>query len=74
MRSAILIMAFECVGRTFLSAGSGGFPVAAGLESPANRQARKPAPLHNETSPNFFTRLAPMNLIGLGSAQALGAA
>ena len=33
------------VGQTFLSAGSGDFPVArpAGLESPANRQAGKPA-------------------------------
>jgi hypothetical protein len=32
---AVLIMASECVGRTFLSAGSGDFPVATGLESPA---------------------------------------
>ncbi len=35
-----------CAGQTFLSAGRGGFPVVptlAGLESPGNRQARKPA-------------------------------
>jgi hypothetical protein len=42
--AAIPIAACECVRQTFLSAGSGEFPLAAGLESPANRQARRPAP------------------------------
>ena len=37
---------FGSVGQTFLSAGSGDFPVPCrniGLESPVNRQAGKPA-------------------------------
>ena len=52
---AILSMKSGFVGQTFLSAGSGDFPVAradTGLESPVNRQAGKPA-LHADFGPRF---------------------
>src|SRR6185503_166333 len=60
--SSMSVKAARCVGQTFLSAGSGDFPVArrnTGLESPVNRQAGKPAPhslqvSHSSCNPLFL--------------------
>jgi hypothetical protein len=69
VEAQVLTLEGKPVGQTFLSAGSGDFPVArfanTGLESPVNRQAGKPA-LHLATriaspkqwaaeTPKFYT-------------------